>query len=36
MGTIINLAFSAIKFLFKSVFWIIGAVIVLMVGSCPD
>ena len=36
MGSMLNLAFSIVKFVFKTVFWIVGILTALLIGSCPD
>lgn len=36
MRTIFNLTFGVIKFTFKAIFWFIGIIFMLVLGSCPD
>ena len=36
MRTIFNLFFGVIKFTFKDIFWFIGIIFMLVLGSCPD
>ena len=36
MKTLFDMIFVVDKFTFKVTFWIIGVVIALLIGSCPD
>ena len=36
MRTVFNLFFGVIKFTFKAIFWLIGIIFMLVLGSCPD
>lgn len=36
MRTVFNLVFGVIKFTFKAIFWFIGIIFMLVLGSCPD
>ena len=36
MKTLFDMIFGVVKFTFKVTFWIIGVVIALLIGSCPD
>ena len=36
MRTVFNLTFGVIKFTFKAIFWVIGIIFMLVLGSCPD
>ena len=36
MRTVFNLTFGVIKFTFKAIFWFIGIIFMLVLGSCPD
>jgi hypothetical protein len=36
MKALFDIVFGVVKFTFKATFWIIGVVIALLIGSCPD
>lgn len=36
MKVLFDICFAIVKFTFKATFWIIGIVIALLIGSCPD
>lgn len=36
MKTLFDICFGVVKFTFKAIFWVIGLIIMLLVGSCPD
>jgi hypothetical protein len=36
MKALFDIVFGVVKFTFKTTFWIIGVVIALLIGSCPD
>ena len=36
MKALFDIVLGVVKFTFKATFWIIGVVIALLIGSCPD
>jgi hypothetical protein len=36
MRTIFNLIWGVTRFTFKAIFWFIGIIFMLVLGSCPD
>ena len=36
MKALFDIVFGVVKFTLKATFWIIGVVIALLIGSCPD
>lgn len=36
MKTLFDICFGVFKFTFKAIFWVVGLIIMLLVGSCPD
>ena len=36
MKTLFGILFGVLKFTFKAIFWFIGIIFMLVLGSCPD
>lgn len=36
MKALFDIGFGVVKFTFKAIFWVVGLIVMLLAGSCPD